>query len=73
MVFRMEMNFGMEIVNVVILPSLFSLVAFWIGMTMSFQSADLYLRYSWLDMEWIGEFALLFSSEGDPINGTCKL
>jgi len=42
-------------------------------MVMSLRSADLYLWYDWLDMEWYGEFALLFQSERDHISGTCKL
>ena len=48
------------------------IIDFRIGMTMPLQSADLYLRYGWLDMEWFVEFALLFSSGGDPISGTYK-
>jgi len=46
------------------LPDLFLSLAFGIGMTKPFQSVNLYLWYSWLDMEWFIEFALLFSSKG---------
>jgi len=39
-------------------------------MITSLRSADLSLVR--LDMEWFGEFTLLFLSEVDPINCTCK-
>jgi len=42
------------------------------SITIPLQSVDLYIWYDWLDMEWSGEFTLLFSSEEDPISGACK-
>ena len=42
-------------------------------MIMPFWSADLYLRCGLFGTEYLGEFALLFSSGVDPISGISKL
>ena len=65
------MIFGMEIFFR-ILPGLFYHKIFRIDMTISLWSANLYLStVGW--QQSIGEFALLFSSGGNPINGSYKL
>ena len=47
--------------------------AFGYDMIMPLQRPDLYFWCGWLETECLSEFALLFSSGGDPISSTYKL
>ena len=70
-IFGMEIyTFGIEIVVWILLGLFFTIGFFEIDMIMTLRSADHYLWYSWLDMKWFDEFALLFSSRGDFISDT---
>jgi len=69
----MKVYFGIKMVYVWILPSLFLPSAFETDMIMPLWSADLYIQYGRLCTECLSGFALLSPSESDLISGTYKL